>query len=89
VVIGRVVNEATGFDKESLNRSMKMTVPTKGPNTNFKPCKQIFLTFMSLKVAYLIPLLAPHESGDWIDEAAQTYAYALLLHATSENKRVD
>jgi hypothetical protein len=34
---GRVINEATGFDKESLNRSIKITVPTMGPNTNFKP----------------------------------------------------
>jgi hypothetical protein len=37
MVIGCVVNEATGFDKESLNRSMKITVPTMGPNSDFKP----------------------------------------------------
>jgi hypothetical protein len=30
VVVGRAVNEAKGFDKESLNRSMKMTAPTMG-----------------------------------------------------------
>jgi hypothetical protein len=35
MVIGRVLHDATGFDKESLNRSMKMTVPTMGPNTDF------------------------------------------------------
>jgi hypothetical protein len=35
-----VVNEATSFDNESLNRSMKMTVPTMGPNTDFKPWKR-------------------------------------------------
>jgi hypothetical protein len=87
VVIGRAVNEATGFDKESLNRSMKMTVPTMGPNTEFKPWKWNFLTFLSLKAAYLIPQLALRDSGISLDEAAQIYAYALLLHATIDNKR--
>ena len=63
VVIGRVVNDATGFDKESLNRSMKMTALTMGPNTDFKPWKRNFLTFLSMKAAYLIPQLAIRESG--------------------------
>jgi hypothetical protein len=61
VVIGRAVNEAIGFDKESLNRSTKMTVPTMGPNTDFKPWKRNFLTFMSLKPLFLIPQLAIRE----------------------------
>jgi hypothetical protein len=87
VVIGRAVNEATGFDKESLNHSMKMTVPTMGPNTEFKPYRRNFLAFLSLKAAYLIPQLALRDSGVWLDEDAQTYAYAMLLHATSDNKR--
>jgi hypothetical protein len=59
------------------------------PNTDFKPWKRNFLTFMSLKAAYLIPQLALRESGVKLDEASQTYAYALLLHATSKNKRAD
>jgi hypothetical protein len=42
LVIGRVVNEATGFDKESFNRSIKMTVMTMGPNTDFKQWTRIF-----------------------------------------------
>jgi hypothetical protein len=41
---------------------MKMTVPTMGPNTDFKPRKRNFLTFLSLKAAYLIPQLAIRES---------------------------
>jgi hypothetical protein len=77
LVIGRVVNVATGFDKESLNRSMKMTVPIMGPNTDFKQWKRNFLTFMSMKDAYLIPQLAIGDSGVWLDEARHTYAYAL------------
>jgi hypothetical protein len=36
VVIGRAAHEATGFDKDTLNRSMKMSVPTMGPTTDFK-----------------------------------------------------
>jgi hypothetical protein len=36
VVIGPGVHEATGFDKESLNRSMEIIVPTIGQNTDFK-----------------------------------------------------
>jgi hypothetical protein len=51
MVSGRAVNEVTGFDKESLNRSMKMTVPTMGPNSDIKPWKRNFLTFLSLKAA--------------------------------------
>jgi hypothetical protein len=89
VVSGRDVHEATGFDKEALNRSMKMSLPTIGPNTNFKQWKRKFLTFLSLRAAYLIPQLATRKSGVWLDEQAQKYAYALLLHAFSENKRAD
>jgi hypothetical protein len=89
VVIRRDVNEATGFDKESVNHSMKMTVPTMGPNTDFKLWKRNFLTFLSLKAAYLIPQLSIRESCDSLDEAAQTYAYARLVHATIENKRAE
>jgi hypothetical protein len=55
MVIRRAVHEATGFDKESLNRSMKMIVPTMGPNTYFRLWKRNILPFMSLKAAYLIP----------------------------------
>jgi hypothetical protein len=70
VVIGRAINEATCFDKESLSRSMKMTVPTMEPNTDFRQWKRNFLTFMSMKAPYLIPQLVVRESGVWLDEAA-------------------
>jgi spore cortex formation protein SpoVR/YcgB (stage V sporulation) len=68
---------------------MKMTVPTMGPTTDFKPWKRNFLTFLSLKAAYLIPQLAMRESCVRLDEAAQTYAYALLLKVNGENKRAE
>jgi hypothetical protein len=58
VVIGRAVCEASDFDKESMKRSMKMYVPTMGPNTDFKQWKRNFVTFMTLKAAYLIPQIA-------------------------------
>jgi hypothetical protein len=89
VVIGRVAHEATSFDKDALNRSMKMLVPTMGPTTDFKQCKRNFLNFLSLKAAYLISQLAIRESGVLLDEQAQHYAYTLLLHATIDNKRAD
>jgi hypothetical protein len=43
MVIGRVVNEAVSFEKDSLNRSMKKFVPTIGPNTDCKQWKRKFL----------------------------------------------
>jgi hypothetical protein len=89
VVVGRAVYELDGFDKESLNHSMKMTGPTIGPHTHFKQLKRNFLTFLSLKASYLIPQLSLRESGVWLDKAAHNYAFTLLLHATSENKRAD
>jgi hypothetical protein len=55
VVIGHAAHEATCFDKDALKRSMKMSVPTMGLNTDFKPWKRNFLNFLSLKAAYLIP----------------------------------
>jgi hypothetical protein len=58
VVIGRAVSKPTGFDKDHLNRTMKMTVPTMGLNPDFKFWKRNFLTFLSLKAAYLTPQLA-------------------------------
>jgi hypothetical protein len=36
VFIGRAAHDATGFDKEALNRSMKMSVPTMRPTADFK-----------------------------------------------------
>ena len=62
VVIGRAAHEATGFDKDALNRSMKMSVPTMGPTTDFKQWKRNFLNFLSLKAAYLISQPAIRES---------------------------
>jgi hypothetical protein len=65
---------------DALNRSMKMSVPTMGPNTDFKQWKRDFLNFLFiLKASYLIPQLALRESGAWLDEQAQHYAYTLLL----------
>jgi hypothetical protein len=89
VVVGRVAHEATGFDKDALNRSLKISVPTMGPNLDFKQWKRNFLNFLSLKASYLIPEAAIHESGAWLDEQAHHYAYTLMLHAASDNKRDD
>jgi hypothetical protein len=89
VVIGRAAHEATGFDKDALNRSMKMSVPAMGPTTDFKHWKRNFLNFLSMKAAYLIPQLASRDSGVWLGEEAQHYAYTMLLHAASANQRAD
>jgi hypothetical protein len=48
---------------------VEATVPTMGPNTDFKPWKRNFLTFLSMKATYLIPQLAIREAGVWLDEA--------------------
>jgi spore cortex formation protein SpoVR/YcgB (stage V sporulation) len=63
VVGGRAAHEATGFDKDALNRSMKMSVPTMGPNSDFQQWKRDFLNFLSIKATYLIPQLSIRESG--------------------------
>jgi hypothetical protein len=89
MVVGRAAHEATGFDIEALDRSMKMPVPTMGPTTDFKQWKRNFLNFLSLKATYLIPQLAIRESGVWLDEQAQHCAYTLFLHAASANQRAD
>jgi hypothetical protein len=68
---------------------MKMSVPTMGPNTDFKQWKGNFLDIFSLKAAYLIPQLAIRESGAWLNKEAQHYAYTLLLPAASANQRAD
>jgi hypothetical protein len=89
VVVGHAAHEATGFDKDALNRSMKMSVPTLGPNLDFKQWKRNFLNFLSLKAANLLPQLTIRESGALLDEQAHHYAYTLLLHASSDNKHAD
>jgi hypothetical protein len=89
VVIGRAAHEATGFDKDALNRSMKISVPTMGSTTDFKQWKRYFHNFLSIKAAYLIPQLAIRDSGVWLDEQAQHYAYTQLLHVASANQRAD
>jgi hypothetical protein len=66
---------------------MKMSVPTMGPTTDFKQWKRTFINFLSLKATYLIPQLDIRESGVWMDEQAQHYAYTMLLHAASANHR--
>jgi hypothetical protein len=62
-----------------------------GPTTDCKQWKRTLLNFLSipLKAAYLIPQLAIRDSGVWLDEPAQHYAYTLLLHAASANQRAD
>jgi hypothetical protein len=40
---------------QALIRTMKMSVPTMGPNTDFKQWQRNFLNFLSLKAPYLIP----------------------------------
>jgi hypothetical protein len=89
LVIGRDAQEAAGFDKDALNRSMKMSVPTMVPTADFKQWKRNFLNFLSLKAAYLISQLAIRESGVRLDEQVQHYAFTLLLHAASANQRAD
>jgi hypothetical protein len=89
VVIGRAAHEATGFDKDALNRSMKMSVLTMGPTADFKQWKRNFMNFLSPKAAYLIPHPAIRESGVWPDELKQHYAYTLLLHTANANQRAD
>jgi hypothetical protein len=89
MVVGRAVQKATGFDKDALNWSMKMSVSTTGPNSDFKQWKRNFLNFLSIKAAYLIPQLAIRESNAWLEEQAHHYAYTLLLHAAFDNKRDD
>jgi spore cortex formation protein SpoVR/YcgB (stage V sporulation) len=49
---------------------MKMSVPTMGPNSDFKQWKRDLLNFLSIKAAYLIPQLAIRESSAWLDEHA-------------------
>jgi hypothetical protein len=68
---------------------MKMNVPVMGPNTEFRHWKYRFLDFLSLKAAYLIPQLALRESCAYLDENAQSYAFALLRHAVGDNRRAD
>jgi hypothetical protein len=60
-----------------------------GPTTYFKQWKRNYLNFLSLKAAYLIPQPAIRESGVWLDEQAQHYAYTLMLHAAIANQRAD
>jgi hypothetical protein len=54
-----------------------------GPTTDFKQWKRNFLNFLSIKAAYLIPQLAIRDSGVWLDEKEQHYAYTVPLHAVS------
>jgi hypothetical protein len=89
VVVGRAAHEATGFGKDALSRSIKMSVPSMDFNLDFKQWKRNFLNFLSLKAAYLIPELAIRESGACMDEQAQHYAYTPMLQATSDNKRAN
>jgi spore cortex formation protein SpoVR/YcgB (stage V sporulation) len=68
---------------------MKMSVPTMGPTTDFEQWKRNFLNFLIIKALYLIPQVAIRDSGVWLDEQAQHYAYTLLLHAPSANQRAE
>jgi hypothetical protein len=88
VVVGRAAHEATGFDKDALNRSMKMSVPTMGPSPDFKQWKRNFLNFLSLKAACLIPELATSSRvHGWTSRPSTTHTPYFL--AAIDNKRVD
>jgi hypothetical protein len=86
VVVNRAAGETSDFNRDAIKMSMKMNVLVMGPNTEFRHWKNRFLVFLSLKAAYLIPQLAMRESGAYLDENAQSYAFALLRHAVGDNK---
>jgi hypothetical protein len=87
VVVNRAAGEIADFDRDSINMSMKMNVYVTGPNIEFRHCKNRFLDYMSLRAAYLIPQLAQRESGVYLDERAQSYAFAVLRHGVGDNRR--
>jgi hypothetical protein len=89
VVVNGAAGETVDFDMDAINMSMEMNVLVMGPNTEFRHWKNRFLDFLSLKAAYLIPQLALRESGAYLDDNAQSYAFALLRHALGDNKRAD
>jgi hypothetical protein len=68
---------------------MRMNVLVMGPITEFRHWKNRFLDFLSLKAAYLIPQHALREYGAYLDENAQSYAFALLHHAVGDSTRAD
>jgi hypothetical protein len=72
VVVNRAASETSDFDRDAINMSMKMNVHVMGPNTEFRHWKNKFLDFLSVKATYLIPQLALRESGEYLDENAQT-----------------
>jgi hypothetical protein len=89
VVVIRAAGETTDFDRDAINMPMKMNVHAMGPNTEFRHWKNRFLDFLSLKAVYLIPQLAVREFGAYLDESAQSYAFALLRHAFVDNGRAN
>jgi hypothetical protein len=72
VVVNHAASEAGDFDRDAINWSMKLNVPVMGPNQEFRHWKNMFICFLSLKAAYLIPQLALRESGTYHDENAQS-----------------
>jgi hypothetical protein len=88
MVVGRAANdESANFDKGDINMCIKMNFPTMGPTTEFKHSRSHFLSFMSLKAAYLIPHMAVRDSGAYQDKGSHSFAFALMLHAACGNKR--
>jgi hypothetical protein len=66
-----------------------MNVHVIRPPTEFQHRKSRFLFFKSLKAVYLIPQLTLMDSSANLEEGGQSYAFELLLHAASDNKRDD
>jgi uncharacterized protein YpmS len=57
-----------------------------GQHSEFKQWKRKFLTFLSLKTTYFMPKLAILVSGVWLYEAAQNFAYAIMLLPVAREK---
>jgi hypothetical protein len=85
VVIGGA-HEATGFDKDALNRSIKMWVPTMGPNSDFKHWKGIFLTSspLRLRTASLSWPSASRAFG-WMSRPNTTPTHSCSMHPSKIN----
>jgi hypothetical protein len=68
---------------------MKMSVPTMGPNTDFKQWKEKLPELPLTQGRVPHPRDGHPRIGRLLDEKAQHYAYTVLLHATNAYQRAD
>jgi hypothetical protein len=78
-LVAQTIDQATNIDGDSFSLFFRMDTPMIPKTFEFKIWKRVFMSFLSLKAAALIPQLAMSSFGVPINPINKRYAHTMLV----------